>query len=48
VLADGDGSRFVWIIDVLPNEVAAAVDGMVEEGVKAIKRTLERERVNSE
>jgi hypothetical protein len=50
VFADGEeGSRFVWIIDLLPNELAASVDAMAEQGAKAVKRTLERrETVNSE
>ena len=44
VRADGEaGTRFVWVIDVLPNELAPAIDAMAEQGVKAIKRTLESE-----
>ena len=42
VFADGEtGSRFVWIIDVLPNELAPAIDAMAEQGAKAVKRTLQ-------
>jgi carbon monoxide dehydrogenase subunit G len=42
VTADGEAAtRFVWVIDVLPNELAPAIDAMAEQGVKAIKRTLE-------
>jgi len=35
-------SRFVWTADVLPNEMAALVGGMMEQGVDALKATLER------
>jgi carbon monoxide dehydrogenase subunit G len=42
VFSDGkDRTRFVWTIDLLPNEVADAVGAMVEHGAKAIKQTLE-------
>jgi carbon monoxide dehydrogenase subunit G len=36
-----DRSRFVWIADVLPHEVAAKVRPMMEQGTAVIKRTLE-------
>jgi Polyketide cyclase / dehydrase and lipid transport len=41
VLADGSGTRFVWIVDVLPNELAARIDERMERGAAAIKQTLE-------
>jgi hypothetical protein len=45
VFPDGDGrSRFVWIADMLPNEMAPPIAGMIEQGLAAIKRTLERAR----
>ena len=34
------GTRLVWITDVLPDAVAVPLGGMVEEGSKAIQRTL--------
>ena len=34
-------SRVVWITDLLPNELAPTVDGLMEQGCAAIKRTLE-------
>jgi Polyketide cyclase / dehydrase and lipid transport len=41
VFADGaTGSRIVWIADLLPNDLAALVDGLMEEGCAAMKRTL--------
>jgi carbon monoxide dehydrogenase subunit G len=43
VFADGEaGSRFVWVIDLLPNELAPSIDAMAEQGAKVIKRTLDR------
>jgi carbon monoxide dehydrogenase subunit G len=41
VLDDGDGTRFSWIIDVLPHELAETVAPLMDLGVAAIKRTLE-------
>jgi carbon monoxide dehydrogenase subunit G len=42
VFADGEtGSRFVWIADLLPDEIAPKVAAMMDEGLGAIKRTLE-------
>ena len=42
VFADGEGhSRFVWIADLLPHEVAPGVAAMMEQGLAVIKRTLE-------
>jgi carbon monoxide dehydrogenase subunit G len=42
VFADGDaGSRIVWIADLLPNEVAGAIGGMIEQGMSIMKGTLD-------
>jgi hypothetical protein len=42
VFAEGDGrSRFVWIIDVLPDDVAEPVSDLMEQGIGVVKRTLE-------
>ncbi len=42
VFADGAGrSRFVWIADLLPHELAPAIAEMIEQGLAVIKRTLE-------
>jgi hypothetical protein len=42
VFAEGFGrSRFVWIADLLPHELAPAITGMIEQGMAVIKRTLE-------
>lgn len=43
VFAEGDGrTRFVWIADLLPNEVAPAIAGMIDQGLAVIKQTMER------
>ena len=43
VFDDGDrGSRVVWIADLLPNEIAGTITAMIEEGLGAMKKTLER------
>jgi hypothetical protein len=48
VFADGDGrSRIVWIADLLPNDLAEMVDGMMEQGCAAMKRTLEESSTSS-
>jgi len=43
VFADGAGrSRVVWIADLLPNTLAGTIAGMIEQGMSAMKQTLER------
>jgi carbon monoxide dehydrogenase subunit G len=43
VFPDGSGaSRFVWIADLLPDAMAPLVTAMIEEGLEAIRRTLDR------
>lgn len=41
VLADGAGSRLVWIADVLPAEAAVTVGTMMDQGIAAAKRALD-------
>jgi uncharacterized protein YndB with AHSA1/START domain len=42
VVADADGrSRFVWIKDVLPDDLAPRIDELMEQGIGVVKRTLE-------
>jgi hypothetical protein len=40
VLAEGGGSRLVWIADVLPGAAAVTVAAMMEDGIQAAKRAL--------
>jgi hypothetical protein len=32
----------VWIADLLPHELAPSIAGMIEQGLAAMKQTLER------
>ena len=41
VFDDAGGSRVVWIADLLPNELAPAIAAMIEQGLAAMRRTLE-------
>jgi uncharacterized protein YndB with AHSA1/START domain len=42
VLPDGTGgTRFVWIADLLPHELAGRMDGMMGRGIAVLKETLE-------
>ena len=42
VFPDGPGRcRFVWIADLLPDEAAPAIAGMIEQGIAIIQKTLE-------
>ena len=43
VFAEGDGrTRFVWIVDVLPNEIAPYISGQMDLSIQAIQKTLGR------
>lgn len=43
VFADGEHrSRVVWIADVLPNEIAGYMAGLLDQGLGVMKKTLER------
>ena len=42
VLAEGDGSRVVWIIDLLPDDLADYVTQMAQQGAAAMKTALEK------
>ena len=39
--ADEGGTRAVWIADLLPHAAAPLVAGMIEQGLQAMRRTLE-------
>jgi len=41
VTAEGDGARFVWVADLLPNDLAPPTDGLMERGIDTLKQTLE-------
>ena len=43
VFAEADGrTRFVWIADVLPNEVAPYMDSQMNEGAAAMQKAFSR------
>jgi carbon monoxide dehydrogenase subunit G len=41
VLKEGEGSRIVWIADLLPHDAAERVAGFMDLGCAAMKTTLE-------
>jgi hypothetical protein len=43
VVADGDArSRLIWIVDVLPHDIAAYIDGQMDQAALAMQKTLGR------
>ncbi len=42
VFAEGGKARFVWTADLLPHEMGPAIAALIDEGMAAIKKTLER------
>ena len=43
VFAEGpESSRLVWIADLLPDEMAPLITGMIEQGTAAMKKTMSR------
>ena len=43
VIADGEArSRLIWIVDVLPSEIAPYIDAQMNLGALAIQKTLRR------
>jgi uncharacterized protein YndB with AHSA1/START domain len=45
---EGGRTRFVWITDILPNDLAARTAELMEQGTSVIKKTLESVAVRSE
>jgi len=41
VFPEGDGSRLLWTIDLLPNDLAPAIGGMMDHASGFMKKTLE-------
>jgi carbon monoxide dehydrogenase subunit G len=44
VVADGGGSRIIWITDLLPEAIVPQISAMVDQGAAAMKRALGRSR----
>ncbi|MBL6613887.1 MAG: SRPBCC family protein [Reyranella sp.] len=40
VFPEGDGSRLVWTIDLLPDELAPGIGGMMDEALKSMRKAL--------
>jgi len=38
-----DRCRVVWVADLLPDDVAGTIDGMMDQGAAAMKRALQHE-----
>ena len=36
------GTRFVWIADLLPDQVAGDIEKLMEQGLTVLKKTMER------
>jgi uncharacterized protein YndB with AHSA1/START domain len=47
VLENEGGTRFVWVADFLPNELAERTDGLMDRGISVIKETMEAAAVRS-
>ena len=41
VVPEGGRSRFVWITDVLPDDLADGIGELMDRGIRVIKQTLE-------
>ena len=39
---DGDRTRLVWIADLLPNELETSIAPLIDQGMAAMKQTLEQ------
>ena len=44
IVDEGGRTRFVWVADVLPDELADALGPLMDRGIQAIKATLEWNR----
>jgi len=43
---EGDGCRFIWSVDLLPDEMAGRVEGMMNAGIEVIRKTMESTAAN--
>jgi hypothetical protein len=41
IVPEGEGCRLIWIADLLPNELAPAISGMMQHGMEAMRRKLD-------
>jgi len=47
VFTESTKSRVVWIADLLPNEVAPYIAGMIDQGMTVMKKTMEAQVAGS-
>lgn len=47
VFAEGDGCRFVWTADLLPDEAAPPTGEMMEQGIEVLKKAQEAAAVKA-
>ena len=41
IFPDGQGCRLVWIADILPNDLKTPIQGMMQQGMEAMRKKLE-------
>ena len=41
IFPEGGGCRLVWIADILPNNLKTPIQGMMQQGMEAMKKKLE-------
>jgi carbon monoxide dehydrogenase subunit G len=41
-IEEGQGTKVVWVVDVLPDAVAGTIDAMMQNGANVMKATLNR------
>lgn len=46
--AGEDQCRVVWLADLMPNEAAEVIDPMIQQGLSAMKRTLENDHADEQ
>jgi carbon monoxide dehydrogenase subunit G len=42
VLPDGDRTRLIWIVDLLPNEIAPYIEAQMDQAALAMQKALDR------
>jgi carbon monoxide dehydrogenase subunit G len=42
VLPDGDRTRLIWIVDLLPNEIAPYIEAQMDHAALAMQKALDR------
>jgi hypothetical protein len=43
IIADGEArARLIWIVDLLPNEIAPYIAGQMDQAVRAMRKALDR------